>query len=108
MPMSGIKVLEERAGTGAVAEKGDTVSFECAGFLSRGDCIQEKRLEQATLGRRQVIAGIGKALIGMREGGYRKVRISPHLAYRDSGVPGRIPPNAVLVYELTLISVQKP
>lgn len=106
--MSGIKILEERTGTGAAAAKGDSVSFECAGYLSRGECIQERRLEQATLGRRQVIAGIERALIGMREGGYRKVRISPHLAYRDSGVPGRIPPNAVLVYQLTLISVHKP
>ena len=43
--LSGIKILEERQGSGAVAEKGDTVSFECAGYLSRGDCIQERRLE---------------------------------------------------------------
>ena len=105
--VSGIKILEEREGSGAVAEKGDTVSFECAGYLSRGDCIQERRLETATLGKREIIAGIEKSLIGMREGGYRKVRISPHLAYKESGVPGRIPPNAVLIYDLTLVSVQK-
>ena len=39
------------------------------------------------LGRRQAIAGIEQALMGMKVGGYRKVRISPHLAYRDEGVP---------------------
>ena len=105
--LSGIKILEERQGSGAVAEKGDTVSFECAGYLSRGDCIQERRLETATLGKREIIAGIEKSLIDMREGGYRRVRISPHLAYRDSGVPGRIPPNAILIYDLTLVSVRK-
>jgi len=105
--LSGIKILEEREGTGAVAEKGDTVSFECAGYLSRGDCIQERRLETATLGKREIIAGIERSLIGMREGSYRKVRISPHLAYGKSGVKDRIPPNAVLTYEITLVSVQK-
>jgi FKBP-type peptidyl-prolyl cis-trans isomerase len=40
--------------------------------------------------------------LGMNVGGYRKVRISPHLAYRDKGIPGLIPPNAVLIVELWL------
>jgi FKBP-type peptidyl-prolyl cis-trans isomerase len=38
----------------------------------------------------------------MNVGGYRKVRISPHLAYRDKGIPGLIPPNAVLICEIWL------
>ncbi len=52
------------------------------------------------LGQRQAIAGVEHALIGMKAGGYRKVRISPHLAYRDKGIPDLIPANAVLVVEL--------
>jgi FKBP-type peptidyl-prolyl cis-trans isomerase len=52
------------------------------------------------LGSRQTIAGMEHALIGMKVGGYRKVRISPHLAYRDKGIPDLIPPNAVLIVEL--------
>jgi FKBP-type peptidyl-prolyl cis-trans isomerase len=43
----------------------------------------------------------------MRVGGYRKVRISPHLAYGAAGVAGKIPANAVLVYELWLTSVDR-
>ena len=54
-----------------------------------------------------LVAGVEAALIGMREGGYRKVRISPHLAYRASGVQGKVPPNAVLVYELWLTTIEK-
>jgi FKBP-type peptidyl-prolyl cis-trans isomerase len=54
------------------------------------------------LGRRQVIAGLELALMGMKVGGYRKVRIGPHLAYREKGIPDLIPPNAVLVVELWL------
>jgi FKBP-type peptidyl-prolyl cis-trans isomerase len=50
----------------------------------------------STLGKRQAIAGIEKALIGMRAGGFRKIRISPHLAYGSRGVPGLIPADAVL------------
>jgi FKBP-type peptidyl-prolyl cis-trans isomerase len=38
----------------------------------------------------------------MKKGGYRKVRVSPHLAFRDKGLPDLVPPNAVLVVELWL------
>jgi FKBP-type peptidyl-prolyl cis-trans isomerase len=41
----------------------------------------------------------------MKVGGYRKVRISPHLAYRDKGLPELIPPHAVLVAEIWLRAV---
>ena len=57
------------------------------------------------LGRCQAIAGIEHALVGMQPGGYRKVRISPHLAYREKGVPGLIPPDAVLTVELWLRAI---
>ena len=54
------------------------------------------------LGRRQAIAGVEHALMGMKVGGYRKVRVSPHLAYRDKGVIDLIPYDAVLLVELWL------
>ncbi len=57
------------------------------------------------LGRRQAIAGVEQALMGMRAGGYRKVRVSPHLAYRDKGIPDLIPPNAVLICEIWLRNI---
>lgn len=37
---------------------------------------------EVALGRRQVIAGIEPALIGMKIDGHRKIRIGPHSAYR--------------------------
>ncbi|HSS29513.1 MAG TPA: FKBP-type peptidyl-prolyl cis-trans isomerase, partial [Nitrospiraceae bacterium] len=59
------------------------------------------------LGRRQAIAGVEHALMGMKAGGYRKVRMSPHLAYRDAGVPELIPSNAVLVVEIWLRAIDQ-
>ena len=59
------------------------------------------------LGRREVMAGVEHALIGMKVGGYRKVRISPHLAYRDKGLPDLIPPHAVLVAEIWLRAIME-
>src|SRR6266704_3426469 len=104
---SGVKVVAETEGTGARAEKGDAVAFECAASLNKGSVIHARRAQNLVLGSRRFIPGVEYALVGMREGGYRKVRISPHLAYRDAGVEGKVPANAVLIYELWLKSVEK-
>jgi FKBP-type peptidyl-prolyl cis-trans isomerase len=100
--ISGIKLIEEIEGIGREAIKGDIVEFESKGYLNQSECIQERLMMTTKIGKRDVIAGIEYALIGMKEGSYRKVKISPHLGYRDEGVVGKIPPNAVLVYELWL------
>lgn len=105
-PHSGVRLIEETEGKGPVARKGDTVEFDSQGFLSRGDCIQQRDSTTTRIGERRIIAGIEYALVGMKAGGYRKVRISPHLAYRDDGVPNTIPANAVLVYELWMRRIQ--
>jgi FKBP-type peptidyl-prolyl cis-trans isomerase len=124
--ISGLKLLEEREGAGTPAKKGDRVVYNTRIFLNQGDevplnDIQAKQLpkEKETrveggitfidhtivLGRRQAIAGVEYALMGMKVSGYRKVRISPHLAYRDEGISDLIPPNAVLVVEIWLRDV---
>jgi hypothetical protein len=54
-----------------------------------------------TLGIREAMPGLEYSLIG-KKGGYRKVRVGPHLAFRDKGLPDLVPPNAVLVVELWL------
>lgn len=120
--MSGLKLLDEREGAGAPAKKGDRVVYNTRIFLNQGDEVplndlQAKQLPKEmvrveagvtfidhtiVLGRRQAIAGVEHALMGMKVGGYRKVRVSPHLAYQDKGVPDIIPPDAVLVVEIWL------
>lgn len=118
--IKGLEFLDEREGTGQAAQKGDRVVYNTRLFLNRGDEVplNERQAAQLpreivrvengvtyidhtiVLGRRQAIAGIEQALIGMKVGGYRKVRISPHLAYREEGVSGLIPSDALLVVEL--------
>jgi len=43
----------------------------------------------------------------MKAGGYRKVRTSPHLAYREKGIPNLIPENAVLILDIWLRDIVK-
>ena len=120
--ISGLKLLNERKGDGRVAEKADRVVYNTRIFLNQGNEVplNEKQAEHlpkemirvedgvtlidrtVTLGRRKVIAGVEYAIMGMKVSGYRKVRISPHLAYRDKGIPELIPPDAVLIAEIWL------
>ena len=51
-----------------------------------------------------MFAGLFYGIEGMRVGGTRRLRIAPHLAYRESGVPGVIPPNALLIVEIEILS----
>lgn len=120
--LSGLKILDEREGAGQPAQKGDRVIYNCRIFLNKGDevMLNAKQVDQlpkdlirviagesfvdhgTVLGSRHTIAGVEHALMGMKAGGYRKVRIGPHLAYRDKGIPDLIPPGAVLVVEIWL------
>jgi FKBP-type peptidyl-prolyl cis-trans isomerase len=123
---SGLEILEDREGDGEAAGKGDAVIYNVRIFLNRGDevPINEKHAEyglpsreelgrvlidhRTVLGQRRVIAGVEKALYGMKPGGYRKVRVGPHLAYRGEGLPGLIPHDAVLDVQVWMRDVLRP
>jgi len=104
-PLSGLEIEEIKLGAGLAAYRGDRVTVRYSGFLNRGDAFQTDVTTSFTLGERNVIAGLEHGLEGMRVGGIRKLRVSPHLAYRDTGIPGVIPPNAVLVFEIEILSI---
>lgn len=126
--LSGLELIEERPGTGPAAESGDVVVYNLRIYLNRGEelLINEAQVGQGLtegsaefidgrpllmrrlrLGKREAIAGVEKALIGMRAGGYRRLRVSPHLAYGVNGIAGLIPANAVLTVELWLRNVSR-
>ena len=124
---SGIKLLDDREGSGEPAKKGDKVIYNVRLHLNKGDEVplNERQAQflpasmlrtengrplvdhELILGKRRAIAGVEYALIGMKPGGYRKVRMSPHLAYRDEGLTDLIPPNAILKVELWLRQIVK-
>jgi hypothetical protein len=105
-----IEIRDVALGSGDEAQVGNTVVLNLRVFLHRGEevSIYPEPMVTIDLKGRRCIAGLRKGLIGMRVGGKRTVIISPHLAYGAEGLPGKIPPDALLRYEIELLEVREP
>ena len=103
----GISIEEIKLGEGASAGRGDIVTIRYDGFLRRGDAFQRGVVESFKLGGRRVIAGLEYGVEGMRAGGRRRIRVAPHLGYGDRGVPGVVPANALLTFDVELLKVEE-
>jgi hypothetical protein len=57
---------------------------------------------EVRIDRRSLVSGLFHGVEGMRVGGTRRLEIAPHLAYAERGVPGVIPPVALLTAEITI------
>jgi FKBP-type peptidyl-prolyl cis-trans isomerase FkpA len=102
-------------GDGASAEAGKTLTMNYTGWLFDSGAADTKGAQFASsiaggplvfvAGTGSVIEGWEKGVLGMREGGLRRLTIPPSLAYG----PDRysiIPPNATLVFEIELVKVE--
>ncbi len=100
-------------GTGTVAQSGNQVTVAYTGWLhdsSRPDA-KGTQFDSSTnfsfrLGTGAVIRGWDQGVAGMRVGGQRRLVIPPELAYGDRSPGAPIPPNATLVFDVTLNNVQ--
>lgn len=104
-------------GTGAQAGAGSRVImlyelwlYNPAGTASKGNRVQGSSDPgngpfPFTIGVGGTIPGIDQGVRGMRQGGKRRIYMPPSMAYGAQGQQG-IPPNASLVFEVELTSVQ--
>ena len=105
-----LQINDVQPGTGATAEVGDTVTVEYVGALTDGTIFDASQNHGQpftfTLGAGGVIQGWEQGIVGMKEGGQRVLIIPPQLGYGAAG-NGPIPPNATLLFQVQLVSVQK-
>ncbi len=94
-------------GTGAEAVLGRTLTMNYSGYLingSRFDTSVGRGPFSFVLGG-NVIDGWNLGVAGMKVGGKRKLVIGSALGYGREG-SGPIPPNATLVFDVELLSIQ--
>jgi FKBP-type peptidyl-prolyl cis-trans isomerase len=112
---SGLKYMDQKVGSGDVAMKGNTVSVHYTGWFytegKRGakfDSSLDRNMPfEFKLGARQVIPGWDEGVEGMKVGGKRELIIPPDLGYGPRGMPGIIPQNSTLNFEVELLKVSK-
>ena len=109
--VTSLEVKDETVGTGAAAKAGDTVTVNYVGALTNGTVFDASANHGTsgftfTLGAGQVIQGWDQGIVGMKVGGKRELVIPASLAYGAQGIPGVIPPNATLVFQVELLKVQ--
>lgn len=106
-----LQMTDETIGTGATAAAGDTVTVNYVGSLTDGTVFDASANHGTTgftfkLGAGQVIKGWDEGIVGMKEGGKRKLVIPASLAYGDQAIGNIIPANSTLVFEVDLLKVQ--
>ena len=106
---SGVQYKVMKAGNGKKPKSNDTVAVHYRGTLIDGTEFDSsyKRGQPATLQVSGVIPGWTEALQLMVEGAKWQLFIPSNLAYCERGAGGVIGPNATLIFEVELISIQE-
>lgn len=94
---------EVRIGTGEPATRDHQAFVTLKLNLHHGDCVLSDSEQWIDLRRRHTIAGVRYGVVGMRVGGVRRITIGSHLAYGAEGLPGLIPPDALLICDVELL-----
>lgn len=101
---SGLYVEDLRTGTGPIAARERTVAVKYIGWLPNGKQFDTGEIS-VSLGKNAVIRAWEEGLLGMRVGGVRRIVSPPNMAYGNRGAGTDVPPGAVLVFEMQMMSV---
>ena len=106
---SGLQYKVIKAGTGKKPKLTDTVTTNYRGTLIDGTEFDSsyRRGQPASFPVNGVIPGWTEALQLMEEGAKWQLFVPPNLAYGDRGAGRQIGPNATLIFEVELISIQE-
>ena len=107
---SGLQIETLREGQGTASPgPNDVVMVQYRGSLVDGTVFDSSydRGQPAVLPLQGVIPGWSEGLQQMKPGGQYRLVIPSALGYGAEGVPGAIPPNAILIFEVELLAFQR-
>ncbi len=106
---SGVYYTITREGTGAQVKTGQTLTMKYKGYLLNGQVFDDSDMHeplQFAVGRGQLIPGFDSQALEMKQGERRTIVIPPELAYGAAGVPGVIPGNSFIAFDLELQAIK--
>ena len=106
---NGIYYKITKEGTGSKCGSGRNVSTEYKGYLVDGTVFDQSKGRgplEFTTGAHQMIPGFDVAVQDMKIGEKRTVVLPPDMAYGANGIPGVIPGNAYLAFDIELVKIQ--
>ncbi len=105
-----IRYIVEKQGSGDKPKSGETVTMDYTASLIDGTQFDSSDKHGPVVfpvdSGRMRLPGWDKMAQDMRPGEKRLVILPPDQAFGAQGVPGAIPPNSVIVLDLTLVSVK--
>jgi peptidyl-prolyl cis-trans isomerase A (cyclophilin A) len=104
---NGLLYVVLKEGEGSSPQPADQVELQYTAKLADGTVVDSSRERDkpAVLPLRGAFAGLTEGVSMMKPGGRRILIVPPDLAFGDSG-NGPIPPNAVLVIDVELLSIK--
>ena len=105
---SGLQYKVTKQGTGKQPAATSQVTVHYKGMLLDGKVFDSSydRGQPVEFPLNQVIPGWTEGLQLMKEGGKATFYIPAKLAYGEQGVPGTIPPNSTLIFDVELLQVK--
>jgi FKBP-type peptidyl-prolyl cis-trans isomerase FkpA len=98
-----------REGNGAKASKGKIISLHYTVSLLDGticDSSDQSSPKSFRIGQGGVEAGLEEGVLLLREGDKARLIMPPHMAHGNFGDRDKIPPGAILIYEIEILSIQ--
>ena len=113
-----LEKIDTKIGTGDEAVVGKIVNVHYTGWLYDANAPEKKGKKfdsshdrgdhfSFLLGAGRVIKGWDQGVDGMKVGGQRTLIIPPSMAYGAQGAGNVIPPNAALIFDVELVSLQE-
>ena len=108
------QILQDGGASAPIAESGQTVEVHYTGYLDVSgtpgkkfdSSVDRKKTFVFALGKGHVIKGWDEGVAGMRVSEKRRLIIPAALGYGKGGVPGVIPPNSGLIFDVELIAIK--
>ena len=105
---SGLFWQDLTLGTGAEAVLGATATAQVSGWLPDGTLFDQSTQELLLLPG-AIISGLLEGIVGMKEGGSRKLVLPPGLAWGSAGNDALgVPPNSSVVFDVVLETITVP